>query len=268
MKSLLKKTALIIGATLLFAPPAVLSAPTQVKTMAKKDIVHMINIAGQQRMLSQRIAKDYLYIGNKVAVRKATKQLALSIKFFKENQKIIDKSINDPEIKNLLSFVDMSMSELFSIVKKPYSFNDAQLVLDLSETMLEGSQYVVDYLKKKVNIKGSIMVDYSGKQRMLSQRIAKYYIAYQAGIRDKNTVNQMNASVAEFAKHHKVLMENKENTAKINQKLAQVDKLWKVVYKFYLNIEKGGLPFIVYTSTDNITSKMDEITKLYEKLYK
>ncbi len=267
MKSLLKKSALIIGAALLFAPPAVLSAPAQVKAMVKKDIVHMINVAGKQRMLSQRIAKDYLYIGNKVAVRKATKQMATAMKLFKENQEILGKSINDPEIKNLLSFVNMSMNELFGVVKKPYSFDDAQLVLDLSETMLEGSQYIVDYLKKKINIKGSLIVDYAGKQRMLSQRIAKYYIAYQAGIRDKNTVDQMNASVAEFAKHHKVLMENKENTATINQKLAQVDKLWKVVYKFYLNIEKGGLPFIVYTSTDDITSKMDEITKLYEKLY-
>jgi hypothetical protein len=43
--------------------------------------------------------------------------------------------------------------------------------------------------------------------------------------------------------------------------------LWKVVYKFYLNIGKGGLPFIVFTSTDDITKMMDDITNLYVELY-
>ena len=103
---------------------------------------------------------------------------------------------------------------------------------------------------------------------MLSQRIAKYYIAYQAGIKDKNTVDQMKAAVREFSEIHKTLKENRDNTATINQDLAKVDKLWKVVYKFYLNIEKGGLPFIVFTTTDDIMKKMNEITKLYVELYK
>jgi hypothetical protein len=273
MKRELKRVGLAVGLVLMLsggatAAEAARAAQPQVNALVKKDAIQLINIAGKQRMLSQRIAKDYLYIGKKVATDKATKQLKVSLSEFQSNQAKLAEMINDPEIKNLLEFVNMSLSELQEIVKKPFSLDNAQLVLDLSESMLEGSQYVVDSLNSALKIKESAIVAKSGKQRMLAQRIAKYYIAYQSGIKDKNTVDQMNAAVKEFSENHKTLMENKDNTATINQKLAKVDKLWKVVYKFYLNIEKGGLPFIVFTTTDDITKKMDAITKLYVELYK
>ncbi|ADV46736.1 type IV pili methyl-accepting chemotaxis transducer N-terminal domain-containing protein [Nitratifractor salsuginis] len=269
MKKLFRYAVLALG-VMIFAGNglnAVEGGEQKVNALVKKDAIELINVAGKQRMLSQRIAKDYLYRGMKIAVSKADKQLKESLKEFKANQAKLNEMINDPEIKNLLAFVNMSLDELEGIVKKPFNLDNAQLVLDLSESMLEGSQYVVDSIKKLANIKESKVIARSGKERMLAQRIAKYYIAYQAGIKDKNTVDQMNAAVKEFDKNLKFLMNNKDNTASINQKLAQVDKLWKIVYKFYLNIEKGGLPFIVFTTTDEITKKMDDVTRLYVKLY-
>jgi hypothetical protein len=161
----------------------------------------------------------------------------------------------------------MSFNDFKEITKQPFDLDNAQIALDLSESLLEGSQFVVDSIKSSSTISKdktkSAIIAKSGKQRMLSQRIAKYYIAYQSGIKDKNTVDQMKATVREFDKNHKELMANKSNSTEINKKLNNVDKLWKIVYKFYNAIEKGGLPFIVFKSTDDITKKMDEITKLY-----
>ena len=237
----------------------------QKNTIISGDVTEVINIAGKQRMLSQRIAKDYLYIGKKIAVDKATKQLEQSLSAFKKSQQYLEKVINDPEIKNLIAFVNISEKELEATAKKPFNLDNAQLVLDLSESMLEGSQYIVDSLKEISKQKGSSLVATSGKQRMLAQRIAKYYIAYQSGIKDKNTVDQMKATVNLFDTNNKKLLNNPGNTATISLKLKKINMLWKIVYKFYLNIEKGGLPFIVFTSTDDITEKMDKITSLYAK---
>jgi hypothetical protein len=242
--------------------------PATEHSIALPDMMRLIDIAGKQRMLSQRIAKDYLYAGKKIAVLKAKKQLTQSLKEMEDAHKILVDSINDPEIKNLLSFVELSMEDFKTTVNEPFTLDNAQLIIDLSESMLEGSQYVVDSLKEKVKQSESAIVEKSGKQRMLAQRIAKYYIAYQAGIKDKNTVDQMKAAVAEFSQAHKTLMANPSNTPEINRQLNGVDRLWKIVYKFYLNIEKGGLPLIVFNTTDDITKKMNKITALYVALSK
>jgi len=252
-----------------YAEPAAVQTPAVATNKAAiADIVKLIDVAGKQRMLSQRIAKDYLYVGKKVAVSKANRQLKASLEELVSAHKVLVDSINDPEIRNLLSFVELSIEDFKATANEPFNLDNAQLIIDLSESMLEGSQYVVDSLKEKVEVKESAIVGKSGKQRMLAQRIAKYYIAYQAGIKDKNTIDQMKAAVAEFTEAHKALMANPSNTPEINRQLNEIDRLWKIVYKFYLNIEKGGLPLIVFNTTDNITKKMNKITGMYVELYK
>jgi len=263
-RSIIKKISLALLLVLGGAQGAQAAGDAQVS----KDIVQLMNIAGKQRMLSQRIAKDYMYAGKKVATSKASKQLVKSLAELKAAHKTLVESINNPEIKNLLAFVQMSSEDFEATSKEPFNIDNAQLILDLSESMLEGSNYVVASLKDLAHVKASKIVDVSGRQRMLAQRIAKYYIAYQSGIKDKNTVEQMKAAVKLFSESHAMLMQNTNNTPEINRKLNKIDRLWKIVYKFYLNIEKGGLPLIVFNSTDDITKKMNEVTALYVKLYK
>ena len=260
MKTIFTKLLLFITFGLLLA-----TAPLSAKSYSK---LELLNLAGKQRMLSQRIAKDYFYIGKGVNVSKASKQLKDSIQAFNKTQRLLASSIKDEEIQNMLMFVDMSSEEFSSIAMEAYSLDNGALILDLSESMLEGSQYVVDALKQDVKQQVSSIVDIAGRQRMLSQRIAKYYISYQAGIKDKNSITQMQEAVKLFNDSHHKLMANKTNSAEINKALKKVDRLWKIVYKFYLNIEKGGLPIIVYNTTDDIMKKMNKITQMYVNLKK
>ena len=264
-KSMIKKVSLAVLLTFGGVQGAMAEGTSDQVT---KDIVQLMNMAGKQRMLSQRIAKDYMYSGKKVATSKANKQLVKSLADLKSAHKTLVESINNPEIRNLLAFVEMSSEDFEATSKEAFSIDNAQLILDLSESMLEGSNYVVASLKDLTNVKASKIVDISGRQRMLSQRIAKYYIAYQSGIKDKNTVDQMKEAVKLFSETHAILMKNENNTPEINRKLNKIDRLWKIVYKFYLNIEKGGLPLIVFNSTDDIMKKMNEVTGLYVELYK
>jgi len=226
---------------------------------AKLTTLELINTAGKQRMLSQRISKDYLYKGGEIAVNKANTQLTKTLKESIFAQNTLKESISDPKITNLIEFVEMNSQDIAMKTKEKFSLDNAQYVLDLSESMLEGNEYIMSSLKKSANVHASKLIDTSARQSMLSQRIAKYYIAYQLGIKDTNTINQMKKAVEEFSNNHKDLMANKTNTPEINAKLKKIDRLWKVVYKFYLDIEMGGLPLIVFNTTDDITNKMDEV---------
>ncbi len=221
----------------------------------------MINLAGRQRMLSQRMAKDYFYIGKNINKSNAQKQLKKSLMDYKKTQTQLSDEINDEEIKNLIAFVNMSLDEFVEISGEKYNVDNGTIILDLSESMLEGSEYVVQALTQGKASDG--IIDIAGKERMLSQRIAKYYIAYQAGIKDDNTITQMKETVKEFDAILKKLISNPTNTIEIKKELSKTNKMWSIVYKFYLNIEKGGLPIIVFSTTDDITKKMNKIVDMY-----
>lgn len=261
MKTIIKKAliiptiALFVGSSLLFG--GAVSSDNK-----------LINIAGKQRMLSQRIAKNYFYIGKKINVSKAKKQLKESLDLFGKNLSLLKRSLDDEEIQNMIMFIEMSSEDFDSIATTKYSLDNGAIALDLSESMLEGSQFVVSAIKKLNNTQSSNIIDIAGRQRMLSQRIAKYYISYQSGIKDKNSIDQMKETVKLFSDTHKKLLANKTNSAEINAALKKVDRLWKIVYKFYLKIEKGGLPIIVYNTTDDIMKHMNKITNMYTELYK
>lgn len=252
----LKKSIHIIAILIFFSS-------TMLFAKEKNKQVELINIAAKQRMLSQRIAKDYLYVHRNIAMSKTKKELKISLeKFFKAHE-ILVSSIKSEEIENLLDFVELSSNEFNQTIHQPFNLDNAQLILDLSESMLEGSQYVVDSLKDSIKLEESNVIELAGKQRMLAQRIAKYYIAYQAGIKDENTVKSMKQAVLKFTENLNILLNSKKNTPLVRKKIKEVNKLWKIVHKFYNNIEKGGLPLIVFNTTNKITKKMNEITQLY-----
>ena len=149
MKKIALKIGLIVTFLLSFsyAEQMTITTVNGVPKVIKSGQVKLIDIAGKQRMLSQRIAKDYLYKGKKIAVSKADKQLKISLGEFSTAQTKLSSSINDPEIQNLLTFVQLSFDEFKELINQPFNLDNAQLALDLSESILEGSQYIVDSLK-------------------------------------------------------------------------------------------------------------------------
>lgn len=234
----------------------------------KYTTAELINIAGMQRMLSQKIAKSYFFYGKGVRPEKTRKQLMDSIALFDKNYHILLNNISDDNVKDMLVFVEMNKDELLPIAKKPFSKDNGLLMLDYSETLLEASNDIVKRIENTTNKKIDKIVNLSGRQRMLTQRIAKFYIAYQSGFKDVNTINQLKQSMQEFEQAHVVLANNKRKSKQITDELNTVAKLWNIVSKFYKDVQRGGLPVIVLSSTDKIMAAMNRITQMYVELGK
>jgi len=214
-------------------------------------------------LMAEKITKDYLYAGNNVGVRQAKQEMKEALKIFEEKYKILDQSINDPKSKNLLVFMQMSFEELRDLVQQPYSLDNAQIALDLSATILEGARYIAEHLKKSVGADDKNIVN---GMRTYFESIAKYYMAYQAGIKDDNTIKLMKETVKKAGETIDNLAKDPRNTVAMNQKINKVQRLWGVVYKFYLDIDKGGLPFIVYKTTKDLNKNIKEYSMEMNKV--
>ena len=226
----------------------------------------LINKAGMQRMLSQQIAKSYFYIGQGIKVKSNRVQLNEARNNFRKNLAELRAKVKNDAIQEVLSFVDFAFTEFDDLVSQPYSKKNAALVLDLSETLLETSHDIVLKLEDLSRTKKARIVNISGRQRMLAQRIAKYYIAYQAGFKDSNSVYQLEEAVKEFENNLSLLRADKRNTKRITFLLNKTANQWKVVKRFFLGIRSGGIPVMVLLATDSITKMAVEITDLYTEI--
>ena len=226
----------------------------------------LVNRSGMQRMLSQRIAKAYFYLGNDVAAKDSKLQMEMALERFRKNHTILKANVQDSETKDLLSFVEDTFSVYSELVNKPYSQESATRVLELSDTLLEVCHSVVLNIEAKSGLHVDRIVNISGKQRMLSQRVSKFYIAYQAGFRDDNTVKKLKDAVEGFESGLKELMNDGRNNKEIDALLTKSKKEWERISPYFLKVRKGGLPLMVLTATDEVTKLADRITSLYVEL--
>lgn len=240
-----------------------LSIPTH---LPAADASSLINTAGMQRMLSQKITKAYFFLGQKVRSRKARKQIQEGMDLFRKNHQTLLIETTDPAIEKILDIVGITIDKFALIVQQPYGQDNAAQMLVLSDALLEMSQNVVEKIESAANLKRVAIVNISSRQRMLSQRMAKYYIAYQAGFQDQSVVRQLYKAVKQFEAAHKRLMSNKNNTPAITYELERVDRLWTAIRDFFLGIKKGGLPVTVFSTSDSILQHMDKVTTLYVEL--
>lgn len=237
---------------------------TQANILSGDDMALIANmeLAMKSRISIQKVAKAYLYLGNNIATSKATKELKTSLNVFNENMRLLEESINDPREKNLLLYMQSSREEVEELIKEPYSLDNAAYVMELSEALSEGGLSIMEMFKKKMI--GNIPVFKGG--RYYAAQIAKYYMAYKAGIKDDNTVKQMKKTVSNLEKVLTNLRDYQDNTVEMNKLMHKMDKLWKIVNKFYLDIEQGGLPLIVYQTTSKIETGIGRYVELLLKL--
>lgn len=253
---------LLLGALLLLGGSG--SAWAEIDTLSSA-----INKAGRQRMLTQRIVKAYCLVGMKVQSSRHKKQLKGALKLFESQLAELKVFAPSAEVADGLAKVEELWRPFKAVAAKPATREGAKKLLEMNDYVLAAAHAVVQLLEEQSTTGVGRLVNIAGRQRMLSQRLAKFYMARAWGIEQDGLQAQMVKAAGEFDTALKSeLAPSMKNTPAIQAEINKAAKQWRL-YERGLQLEQNSgdyIPVIMAVTSENLLKIMNTITGMYEKL--
>jgi hypothetical protein len=226
----------------------------------KSNTSKLIDIAGQQRMYVHQVLVSYTQIGqiqsfgNPVAVRKN------AIDKFERNLQYLAKQNNLLEQTALMK---KQWEKLKTIALNIPKKERVKELIILNEDIVNIANGIISQLDMDSD---NNIINISGSQRMLSQRIALFMLMDNWGL-GHDYKQKMQIALHQFSVNLEYLKNNSNNTQKISKILNSVEKDY-ISLSNITNQEKvtRDYSFSIARYTSQILRKAKNTTKLYVKL--
>ncbi|RDH81099.1 MAG: hypothetical protein DIZ80_13350 [endosymbiont of Galathealinum brachiosum] len=225
-----------------------------------------INKAGRQRMLSQRIVATYSQVGQQIQTKKSRKQLKNAIILFDQQLNELKKYQPIGSINKQLKKVDVLWQPMRLIALAPVNRSKAEELREHAEDVLRASHRVVIMLQDKYGSRLGELVNISGRQRMLSQRMSNLYMLQSWGFSSSEYTGDYSRALNEFKGALSELNNSSLNSSQINKKLNKVRKEFAMLERSNHKANGEYIPLMIKMSTDKLLIIMNDITMLYEQL--
>ena len=177
--------------------------------------------------------------------------------------RIIATTTKDTDTKDILEFLAYSKDQIEEIFNGRSDQEKAALMLDYSETLLEGADSIANTHKYDFSEEEKMLM-VTKEMEYLLERITKYYMALHVGFDNDVNKDQMHESITKL----------EENIEKINlyqypaetQKMqVKMDESWKSNKIFFDKSENLFIPKLMFTSIDYLENIVAQIALYHNK---
>jgi len=226
-----------------------------------------VNIAGKQRMLTQRMLKNYILIGIGNRFMQPRSRLIQDISQFDIALNQLQNLQISQKIQQDLTIIRQQWQPIKNrLLQQTPSIEILQQLHQKIDLLLKACHQVTQLIIKVSNTEISEIVSLSGRQRMLSQRMGALYILQISGIEQIEVKKKLKISMVEFSQALTQLSQSKLNSSEIKNHLKQVKKWFHWFEKMTQSETEIYVPSDISKVTNNILYEMDQVTQLYIKI--
>lgn len=229
------------------------------------DFLQRIDRAGEQRMLSQRIAKSYSQLGLNLQPIVAKQELDEAILRFENNLKFLEADAAEGTKDSLANLRSHWLSFRAAARGVPGLTGAIWLAHQADDVQHAADRVVRDLQNSRPNaaLTSGRLVAQAGRQRMLSQRIVKAYLLASWGDTSELTREELEASVNEFSGALNSLRRRSENTAETTRELDEMAQHWEWLQAALATEGATSYRLIVAEAGEAILQSAERLTKLY-----
>lgn len=224
-----------------------------------------LNRAGEQRMLSQRIAKSFAQIGLNVQPFVAKQELDEATTRFEANLQALDR-LSDPVARAALGRLRDAWQPFRQGARGvPQLTSAVALARQANHVLATAETLLADLQKTGANatLATGRLVAQAGRQRMLSQRIVKNYLLLSWGDTSLETRQELDTAVTEFAAALNALRQREESHPAIRTELEELGQHWEWMQTALAAEGANSYRLIVAEAGEAILQAADRLTLLY-----
>jgi hypothetical protein len=235
------------------------------------DLNDAINKAGRQRMLSQRVGKAWLALAHQADTPTARQVMQQSMALFERQLQELKAYAPTPAIRETYTKLEAAWAAHKTTLAADTSLaTNASAMLQADAQVLALAHLGTTQYEAVSGKPVGQLVNLAGRQRMLSQRMAKFYLAAMLPVDAATAKAEIAKARGEFLAANELLRNAPQATQRIRQELQLADSQWVFFDAALQRMQGGGNAHRqvaeVYVASENLLVSMDRVTGMYAAL--